>query len=86
MKRQKIRRNKEKQKTLFEKRNYQLMFIGIGLIAIGYIIMSGGGSDDPKVFNYEMFNFRRIRLAPIFILSGFAVEIYAIMYKPNSKS
>ena len=78
--------NKQQQQVLFGKRNYQLMFLGIGLIAIGYILMSGGGSDDPNVFNYEMFSFRRIRLAPMIILLGFALEIYAIMSHPNSKS
>jgi membrane-bound ClpP family serine protease len=61
------------------RRNYVLMLVGVGLIVIGFLLMSGGGSDDPAVFNAEMFNFRRITLAPIVVIAGFALEIYAIM-------
>ena len=70
---------------LFGKKNYLFMFIGIAFIAIGFIIMSGGGSDDPAVFNEEIYNFRRIRLAPTLVLLGLAIEIYAIMAKSPSK-
>lgn len=63
--------------------NYILMGIGLVLILIGFILMIGGGSDDPTVFNYEMFNFRRLTLSPILILAGFVVELYAIMKKPK---
>lgn len=66
---------------LFSKRNYQIMAVGILFIAIGFILMSGGGSDDPEVFNEAIYNFRRIRLAPTLILIGFAIEVYAILYK-----
>lgn len=65
--------------------NYKLMLIGFGIIVLGFILMAGGGSDDPNEFNYEMFNFRRITLAPILVLSGFAFEIYAIMKKPKKE-
>lgn len=68
---------------LFEKRNYLIMTIGIVIILIGFILMAGGGSDDPEVFNEEIYNFRRIRLAPTVILIGLAVEIYAIMANPK---
>lgn len=68
---------------LFKKKNYIIMLIGILLIAIGFILMAGGGSDDPTVFNEEIYNFRRIRLAPTLVLIGLAVEIYAIMAKPK---
>jgi len=68
---------------LFIKKNYIIMLIGILLIAIGFILMAGGGSDDPTVFNEEIYNFRRIRLAPTLVLIGLAVEIYAIMAKPK---
>ncbi|SFS47476.1 DUF3098 domain-containing protein [Lutibacter maritimus] len=68
---------------LFKKKNYLIMLIGILLIAIGFILMAGGGSDDPTVFNEEIYNFRRIRLAPTLVLIGLAVEIYAIMAKPK---
>ncbi len=68
------------------KENYKLMAIGFVLIVIGFILMSGGGSDDPNVFNPEIFSFRRITLAPVILLIGFALEIYAIMKKPKSES
>ena len=58
----------------------------MAVIAFGFIIMSGGGSNDPDVFNPEIFNFRRMTLAPILILIGFSIEIFAIMYKPKNKS
>ena len=65
--------------------NYKLMLIGFVIIVIGFILMAGGGSDDPNVFNEDMFNFRRITLAPILVLGGFAFEVYAIMKKPKKK-
>lgn len=59
------------------------MVIGLAFIALGFILMSGGGSEDPNVFNEEIYNFRRIRLAPTLVLIGFAIEIYAILAKPK---
>lgn len=67
------------------KENYKLMAIGFAVIVVGFILMAGGGSDDPNVFNPEIFSFRRITLAPLILLFGFAFEIYAIMKKPKSK-
>jgi hypothetical protein len=67
----------------FGKENYILMLVGVGLIILGFALMTGGGSKDPNVFNEEMFNFRRITLAPILILIGFGVEIVAIMKRPK---
>jgi hypothetical protein len=67
----------------FGKENYRLMLIGLALIAVGFILMIGGGSDDPNVFNPDIFSFRRITLAPILVLAGFVVEIFAIMKKPK---
>lgn len=64
--------------------NYRLMAIGMGIIVIGFILMVGGKNDDPEVFNYAMFNFRRIVLAPLLLLFGFVFQIYAIMKKPKS--
>lgn len=61
------------------------MLIGIGFIALGYILMAGGGSDDPNVFNPEIYSWRRIRLAPALVLIGLAIEVYAILLNPNSK-
>lgn len=60
-------------------KNYVLMLIGFAVIVLGFVLMSGGGSSSPEEFNYEMFNFRRITLAPILVIGGFAFEIYAIM-------
>ena len=77
------RKEASKSEFIFGKRNYKFMFIGIVFIALGLILMSGGGSDDPNVFNPEIFNFRRIRLAPTLILIGFAIQIYAILLNPN---
>ena len=71
----------EKKKLLFGKRNYKFMLIGIFFIALGFILMSGGGSEDPNIFNEEIYNFRRIRLAPILVIIGFIIEVYAILTK-----
>ena len=71
----------EKKKLLFGKRNYKFMLIGIFFIALGFILMSGGGSDDPNIFNEEIYSFRRIRLAPILVITGFIIEVYAILTK-----
>ena len=69
-------------KTLpFTRMNYIIVLIGIALIALGMILMIGGGSDDPDVFNPKMFDFRHITLAPILVLLGFVVEIIAIFWK-----
>lgn len=67
----------------FGKLNYKLLIIGFAIIVFGFILMAGGASDDPNVFNEEIFSFRRITLAPIVVLFGFAFEIYAIMRKPE---
>ncbi|PJJ09738.1 hypothetical protein CLU83_3109 [Flavobacterium sp. 1] len=72
-----------KHEFLFEKVNYKILLIGIGVIVLGFILMSGGGSDDPNVFNDSVFDFRRIRLAPATVLIGFGITIYAIL--KNSK-
>lgn len=61
------------------------MLIGIACIVLGFILMAGGGSDDPNVFNPEIYNWRRIRLAPALVLLGFAIEVYAILLKPERK-
>ncbi len=64
--------------------NYRLMLIGFVVIVLGFVLMVGGGSDDPvHVFNEQMFNFRRITLAPILVLAGFVFEVYAIMKRPK---
>ncbi len=73
----------EKKKLLFGKRNYKFMLIGIFFIALGFILMSGGGSEDPNIFNEEIYSFRRIRLAPMLVIIGFIIEVYAILTKPE---
>jgi membrane-bound ClpP family serine protease len=67
------------------RRNYVLMLIGLGMIVVGFLLMAGGGSDDPAVFNERMFSFRRITLAPIVVIAGFAFEIYALMSRKKTK-
>ena len=72
--------SKKKPKSfLFGKRNYQILFVAFALETLGYILMAGGGSDDPNIFNPEIFNFRRIRLAPTLVIFGFGIAIYAIL-------
>lgn len=70
---------------IFGKKNYKFMLIGLGVIALGFILMSGGGSDDPTVFNPEIYSWRRIRLAPALVLIGFGIEVYAILLNPGKK-
>ena len=66
------------------KENYIYLIIGFVIIIVGFLLMMGGKSDDPNVFNAEeIFSFRRITLAPVVVLAGFAFEIWAIMKKPN---
>jgi len=71
----------QKQEFLFDSINYKILLIGIAVITLGFILMSGGGSKDPNVFNEEIFNFRRIRLAPTTVLIGFGITIYSIFKK-----
>lgn len=68
---------------IFKRKNYMFMLIGLAVIAIGFALMAGGGSDDPNVFNEEIFSWRRIRLAPTLVLIGFGIEIYAILLDPE---
>ena len=66
---------------LFNKRRYRMLLLSIFVITLGFIIMSGGETSDPNIFNDEIYNFRRIRLAPIIVLSGFILCIFSILYK-----
>ena len=65
--------------------NYRMILIGFGIVVLGFILMMGGGSDDPNVFSYDIFSFRRITLAPIVVLIGFAFIFWTIMRKPKKK-
>ena len=78
-----MKNNDQKPQFLFEKINYKILLFGIGVIALGFILRSGGGSDDPNVFNEEVFSFRRIRLAPTVVLIGFGITIYSIFKNPK---
>ena len=70
---------------LFEKDNFKWMLIGGVVMAIGFLLMAGGRSEDPTVFNpKEVYGFRRITIAPIVILAGLAIEIYAIFRSPKT--
>ena len=70
----------------FTRLNYRLLLIGIGIVILGYILMAGGGSGDPNVFNEkEIFSARRITVAPIVCLLGYLFVIYAIMKKPRAE-
>ena len=75
----------KKKEFLFSKRNYRFLLLSMVLIAFGFIHMAGGGSEDPNFFNPEIFNFRRIRLAPTIVLIGFGIAIYSILM-PQKKS
>tara|TARA_B100000953_G_scaffold199017_1_gene164063 strand:+ start:711 stop:956 length:246 start_codon:yes stop_codon:yes gene_type:complete len=81
-----MKKNKKPSKNfIFKKKNYTVMLIGILFIVIGFILMSGGGSENPNVFNEEIYNFRRIRLAPTLILIGFGIQVYAILLNQRKK-
>ncbi|MDX1470127.1 MAG: DUF3098 domain-containing protein [Flavobacteriaceae bacterium] len=82
---EKKRKEEFKGEFIFGRKNYKFTIIGLTIIALGFILMAGGGSDDPNVFNEEIFNFRRIRLAPALVLIGFGIQIYAILLNPEKK-
>ena len=74
-------KNEAKQGFLFEKINYQFMLIGVAIITLGFVLMSGGGNENIAVFNADVFSFTRIRVAPTVVLIGFGVVIYSILKK-----
>lgn len=81
--------SKQERKTvthyfLFSKENYKWMLVGLVLVIVGFLLMVGGKSNDPKVFNAaEVYSFRRITLAPVVIIAGLVLEVYAIMCRPT---
>lgn len=78
--------SKGNQVIMFDRDNYTWMIIGFLLIIIGFFLMSGGKSPDPTKFNYdEIYSFRRITLAPVLMMLGFVLEVYAIMKKPRQR-
>ena len=80
-----MKKNTVPKKFLFEKRNYRFLFLALLVISLGFVLMTGGGSEDPNYFNEEIFNFRRIRIAPTLILIGFGIAIYSILTREISK-
>ena len=70
----------------FSKKNYLILITGLVFIITGLVLMVGGGSEDSNLFSYEIFNFRRLTLAPILIALGFIIEVFAIMYVSKEKS
>ena len=74
---------KEKKPMPFECDNYKWVLIGLAFLLVGFLLMIGGGSDNPDVFNEGMFSFRRLTLSPILILIGFGIQFYAIMKTPK---
>ena len=66
---------------VFKKKNYMILIAGLASILLGITLMIGGGSEDPTKFSGEIFNFQRLTLAPILIVSGFVMGVFAIMIK-----
>lgn len=77
--------NKSQFSFVFEKTNYIIMTVGVVLLILGYALLTGGGSDDPNVFNEAMFDARRLYWAPILIILGLLAEIVAIMYNGKKR-
>ena len=74
----------KKKNFLFNKNRYRLLVLSILVIGIGFLLMSGGASNDPEVFSDEIYNFRRIRLAPLIVISGFTLCIFTILKKSKN--
>ncbi len=69
---------------LFDRHKYMWLIIGLVVTALGFLLMIGGKSDDPEVFSDAIFSFRRLTLAPLLVLAGYAIQIYAIMKKSSN--
>jgi len=70
---------------VFERSNYIIMIAGLVVVLLGFMLMSGGATSDPKIFpKDEIYSFRRITLAPIVVILGFGIELFAILKKPNN--
>lgn len=74
-----------KHEFLFNKINYTILLVGIGVIALGFLLMVGGGNDNPNEFNEAIFNFRRIHLAPALVILGMGVSFYSIFKKDKKQ-
>lgn len=80
---QETKKSEKESGFVFARTNYILMIAGVLVILTGFLLMMGGGSEDPNVFNPEIFSTRRITVAPIVVLSGFFIQIFAILHKPK---
>jgi hypothetical protein len=74
-------KKKKESALLFDRNKYTLLITGLVITAIGFLLMIGGGSADPEIFSEDIFSFRRITLAPILVLAGYALQVYAILKK-----
>jgi hypothetical protein len=81
-----MKENTKKPEFLFSATNYKILIIGLLVIALGFILMSGGANENPNVFNEDVYSFRRIRLAPTVVLIGFGITIYSILKKSKSEN
>jgi hypothetical protein len=80
-----VSKNNTTNQSLFGKENYMLMLAGLLILGLGFFLMAGGKSSDPKVFDpKEVYSTTRITVAPILIVLGFIIEVIAIMKKPKS--
>jgi hypothetical protein len=82
---EKKRKDRNNSNFIFNKRNYKIMLVGLAIIAFGFILMSGGGSDDPSIFSADIYSFRRIRVAPTLVLLGLGLQVYAILSTKQEK-
>jgi hypothetical protein len=81
-----MKENTKKPEFLFSATNYKILIIGLVVIALGFVLMSGGANENPNVFNEDVYSFRRIRLAPTVVLIGFGITIYSILKKSKSEN
>jgi hypothetical protein len=77
-------KKKQERVLLFDRSKYTLLIAGLLVTALGFILMIGGGSDDPAIFSEDIFSFRRMTLAPILVLAGYGIQIYAILKKTGN--
>ena len=73
--------SKTKKELVFKKKNYQIMLLGLAFLVIGYILLAGGSSENPEVFNPNIFNARRLIWSPIFLVIGFGMQVVAILFR-----
>ncbi|MDO7712485.1 MAG: DUF3098 domain-containing protein [Schleiferiaceae bacterium] len=69
--------------SFLAKKNYILLFTGLAFMMVGFILMTGGGSEDPSVYNPELFSSLRIQLAPLLVVIGLVIEVFAILHRPK---